>query len=63
MKKVIVIRLENVLVKKFDVEKSFQMLVERMKKKEKDVDDLIRKYKDDMGLDWEKGVKKELKER
>ena len=63
MKKVIVIRLENVLVKKFDVEKSFQMLVERMKEKEKDVDDLIRKYKDDMGLDWEKGVKKELKER
>lgn len=62
MKKVIIIRLENVLVKKFNVEKSFQMLVERMKKNEKDVEDFIRMY-NDMGLDWEKGVKKELKER
>ena len=32
MKIVIVIRLENVLVKKFNVEKSFEMMVKRMEK-------------------------------
>lgn len=63
MKKVIVIRLENVLVKKFNVKKSFEMLVNRMVKKEKDVEGLMRGYKEDLGLDWKEMKMKEMKEK
>ena len=63
MKKIIVVRLENVLVKKFDVEKSFEMMVGRMRKKEKDVEGVMKGYEDDLGLDWKEMRKKELMDR
>lgn len=63
MKKIIVVRLENVLVKKFDVEKSFEMMVGRMEKKEKDVKGVMKGYEDDLGLDWRELRKKELMDR
>ena len=63
MKKVIVVRLENVLVKKFNVETSFRMLVKRMEKQEKDVEGLKRAYEEEMGKSWEKMKKKELLEK
>ena len=52
MKKNIVVRLENVLVKKFDVEKSYEMLVKRMEKQGKDVEKEILEYKEDVDVDW-----------
>lgn len=63
MKKVIVVRLENVLVKKFNVENSFRMLVKRMEKQKKDVEGLMRTYEEEMGKSWEKMKKKELLEK
>ena len=63
MKKVIVVRLENVLVKKFNVESSFRMLVKRMEKQKKDVEGLKRAYEEEMGKSWEKMKKKELLEK
>ena len=63
MKKIIVVRLENVLVKKFDLEKSFEMMVGRMEKKEKDVKGVIKGYEDDLGLDWKELRKRELMDR
>lgn len=63
MKKVIVFRLENVLVKKFDVEKSFELMVKRMEKKRMNVDGLMRSFKEDLGLDWKERKEKEMVEK
>lgn len=63
MKKNIVVRLENVLVKKFDVEKSYEMLVKRMEKQGKDVEKEILEYKEDVDVDWEEMKKRELREK
>ena len=63
MKKNIVVRLENVLVKKFDVEKSYEMLVKRMEKQGKDVEKEIQEYKEDVDVDWKEMKMRELKEK
>ena len=63
MKKVIVIRLENVLVRKFDVEKSFEMMIKRMEKKKISVDGLMRSYQEDLQVDWKEKRKKEMMNR
>ena len=63
MKKNIVVRLENVLVKKFDVEKSYEMLVKRMEKQGKDVEKEILEYKEDVDVDWEEMKMRELREK
>ena len=63
MKKIIVFRLENVLVKKFDVEKSFELMVKRMEKKRMNVDGLMRSFKEDLGLDWKERKEKEMVEK
>jgi hypothetical protein len=62
MKKIIVVRLENVLVKKFNAEKSFEMMVKRMVKKEKNVEDLMKGYEEKMGKEWKEKKMKEMED-
>lgn len=62
MKKIIVVRLENVLVKKFNAEKSFKMMVKRMEKKEKNVEDLMKGYEEKMGMEWKVRKMKEMED-
>ena len=62
MKKIIVVRLENVLVKKFNAEKSFEMMVKRMEKKEKNVEDLMKGYEEKMGREWKEKRMKEMED-
>ena len=62
MKKIIVVRLENVLVKKFNAEKSFEMMVKRMVKKEKNVEDLMKGYEEKMGREWKEKRMKEMED-
>lgn len=61
MKRIIIVRLENVLVKKFNAEKSFEMMVKRMKKK-KNVEVLMKGYEEKMGMEWKVRKMKEMED-